>query len=150
METYLITSVPLRKIYTEQMFVLLPTKRMQLRNHADKQRVKRSQHKKGYSIYTVLSWKCARMRPLRKLSGGTAQGRIQPVTLGGAISTKFGFQSHYGFTTVREIKYRLRNTTVTKQQTAKWLHIMKNGFISYHAVLPNCTKSWWLNYFRRF
>jgi len=53
---------------------------------------------------------------------------------GGAISTKFGCQSHYGFTTVREIQYRLRNTTVTKQRTAKWLHIM-NG------VLPNCTKS---------
>jgi len=77
------------------------------------------------------------MRPLRKLSGGTAQGRIQPVTLGGAISAKFGCQPHYGFTTAKEIKYRLHNTTVTKQRTAKWFHIM-NG------VLPNCTKSWWI------
>jgi len=34
---------PLRKFYTEQMFVLLSTKRMQLRNHADTQTVKRSQ-----------------------------------------------------------------------------------------------------------
>jgi len=34
---------PLRKFYTEQMFVLLRTKRMQLRNHADTQPVKRSQ-----------------------------------------------------------------------------------------------------------
>jgi len=72
--------------------------------------------------------------PLRKLSGGTAQGRIQPVTLGGAISVKFGCQPHYGFTTARETKYRLRNTTVTKQRTAKWLHSM-------NAVFLNCTKS---------
>jgi len=75
------------------------------------------------------------MRPLRKLSGGTARGRIQPVILGGGeISVKFGFQPHYGFATGREIKYRLRNTTVTKQRTTKWLHIM-------NVVLPNCTKS---------
>jgi len=33
---------PLKKFYTEQMFVLLRTKRMQLRNHADTQTVKRS------------------------------------------------------------------------------------------------------------
>jgi len=34
---------PLRKFNAEQMFVLLRTKRMQLRNHADTQPVKRSQ-----------------------------------------------------------------------------------------------------------
>jgi len=34
---------PQRKFYTEQMFVLLRTKRMQLRNHADTQTVKDSQ-----------------------------------------------------------------------------------------------------------
>jgi len=33
------------------MFVLLCTKRMQLRNHADTQRVKQSQPWKGYAIY---------------------------------------------------------------------------------------------------
>ena len=32
---------PLRKFYTEQMFVLLRTKRMQLCNHTDTQTVKR-------------------------------------------------------------------------------------------------------------
>jgi len=35
--------LPLRKFYTEKMFVLLRTKRIQLRNHADTQIVKRSQ-----------------------------------------------------------------------------------------------------------
>jgi len=34
---------PLTKFYTEQMFVLLRTKRLQLRNHADIQTMKRSQ-----------------------------------------------------------------------------------------------------------
>jgi len=36
---------PLTKLYTEQMFVLLRTNRMQLRNHADRdtRTVKRSQ-----------------------------------------------------------------------------------------------------------
>ena len=34
---------PLRKFYTEQMFVLLRTKHMQLRNHADTQPMNRSQ-----------------------------------------------------------------------------------------------------------
>jgi len=34
---------PLRKLYTEQMFVLLRTERMQLRNHTDTQNVKPSQ-----------------------------------------------------------------------------------------------------------
>jgi len=34
----------LRKFYLEQMFVLLRTKHMQLRNHADTQPVKGSQH----------------------------------------------------------------------------------------------------------
>jgi len=33
---------PLRKLYTEQMFVLLRTERIQLRNHGDAQPVKRS------------------------------------------------------------------------------------------------------------
>jgi len=33
---------PLRKFYTEQMLVLLRTKCIQLRNHADTQTVKRS------------------------------------------------------------------------------------------------------------
>jgi len=33
---YVYAVFPLRKYYTEQMFVLLRTKRMQLRNHADK------------------------------------------------------------------------------------------------------------------
>jgi len=37
------TVFPLRKFYTEQMILLLRTKRMQLRNHADTQTVKRSQ-----------------------------------------------------------------------------------------------------------
>ena len=60
---------------------------------------------------------------------------LEAVSLGvGAISVKFGCQPHYGFTTAREIKYRLRNNPVTKQRTAKWLHIM-------NAVLPNCAKS---------
>jgi len=34
---------PLRKFYTEQMLVSLRTERMQLRNYADTQTVKRSQ-----------------------------------------------------------------------------------------------------------
>jgi len=34
---------PLRKFYTEQMFVLFRTKRVQLRNHADTQTVNCSQ-----------------------------------------------------------------------------------------------------------
>jgi len=42
---------PLRKFYAEQMLVLLRTKRMQLRNHADTQSVKRSKRWKGYAIY---------------------------------------------------------------------------------------------------
>jgi len=41
---------PLRKLYTEQMFALLRTKRMQLRSHVDTQPVKRSQRWKGYAI----------------------------------------------------------------------------------------------------
>ena len=42
---------PLRKLYAEQMFVLLRTERMQLRNHADTQTVKRFQRQKSYVIY---------------------------------------------------------------------------------------------------
>jgi len=50
----------LRKFYTEQMFVMLRTKRMQLRNHADTQTAKRSQRWKGYakSIYTAFNLEC--------------------------------------------------------------------------------------------
>jgi len=62
--------LPLTKLYTEQMFVLLRTKRMQLRNHADKTQrsvpsVKRAmRYIYTYSIHTVLNLeccKCARM-----------------------------------------------------------------------------------------
>jgi len=57
---------PLRKLYAEQMFVLLRTKRMQLRNHADTHRVKRFQRQKGYVIYVyrinLECWKCAKLR----------------------------------------------------------------------------------------
>jgi len=49
------------------MFVMLRTNRVQLRNHADTQTVKRSQRLKGYAIdiYRILNlegWKRARMR----------------------------------------------------------------------------------------
>ena len=36
------------------MFVLLRTKRMQLRNHADTQTVKRSTRLKGYAVYIYI------------------------------------------------------------------------------------------------
>ena len=66
----------LRKVYPEQMFVLLRTKCMQLRNHAKTQPVKHSNIKMAMRytyiytyiyiyIYTVLNcecWKCAKMR----------------------------------------------------------------------------------------
>ena len=42
----------LRKLYAEQMFVFLRIKRMQLRNHADTQPVKRFQGWMDYAIYT--------------------------------------------------------------------------------------------------
>jgi len=45
---------PPRKFYTEQMFVLLRTKRMQQRNHADTQTLKRSQRWKGYATYIYI------------------------------------------------------------------------------------------------
>jgi len=56
------------------MFALLRTKRMQLRNHADTQPVKRS---KGYAIYIYrIKFRMLEVREnelaLRKLSGGTA------------------------------------------------------------------------------
>jgi len=69
----LMASVPLRKFNTEKMFVLLRTKRMQFRNHADTQTVQRS---KGYAIY-IYSIKLRMLEvrendlALRKLSGGT-------------------------------------------------------------------------------
>jgi len=57
---------PLRKFYAEQMFVLLRTKRMQLRNHTDTQTVKRFQRQKGYVMYiyriNLECWKCAKLR----------------------------------------------------------------------------------------
>jgi len=59
---------PQRKFYTEQMFVLLRTKRMEWCNRADTPTVKRSQRQKGCAIYisgpTALNlerWKSARM-----------------------------------------------------------------------------------------
>jgi len=51
---YPVAVFSLRKFYTEQMFALLRKKRMQLRNHADTQTVKRSQHWKGYAIYIYI------------------------------------------------------------------------------------------------
>jgi len=42
---------PLRKLYTEQMFVLLHTKLMRLRNLVDTQPVRRSKRLNGYAIY---------------------------------------------------------------------------------------------------
>jgi len=77
---------PPRKLYTEQMFVSLCTKRMQLRNHADTQPVKRSKRWKGHAIYTcstnfgMLEVR-ENMIALRKLSGGTAQLRTSEGTL---------------------------------------------------------------------
>ena len=69
---------PLRKFHTEQMFVLLRTKRMQLRNHACTQTVKRSQRWKDYAIYIYrIKFRMSEVREnemaLRKLSGGTAR-----------------------------------------------------------------------------
>jgi len=56
---------PLRKFYAEQMFILLRTKRMQQRNHADKQwsvpNVNRAMWYK-HTVLTLDCWKCARMR----------------------------------------------------------------------------------------
>jgi len=80
---------PLRKFYTEQMFVLFRTKRVQLRNHADTQTVNCSQRWKGYVIYvyTVHSIKFRMLEvreneiALRNLSGGTAQLRTVEGTL---------------------------------------------------------------------
>ena len=71
---------PLRKYYTEQVFVLLRTKRMQLRNHADTQTVKRPQRLKGCAVYMYrIKFRMLEVREneiaLRKLSGGTAQLR---------------------------------------------------------------------------
>jgi len=71
------------------MFVLLRTKRMQLRNHADTQTVKRSKQwsvtRAMRYIYIYLQYqiwnKCARQISLRKLCGGTAHFR----TLEGAL-----------------------------------------------------------------
>ena len=61
------------------MFVLLHTNRVQLRNHADTQTVKRSQRQKGYAIYIYIPYTKFRMLEVRKneialhkLSGGTA------------------------------------------------------------------------------
>jgi len=66
------------------MFVLLRTERMQLRNHADAQTVKRSKRYKGYAtcVYIHIYRDCIKFRMLEmreieiallKLSGGTAQ-----------------------------------------------------------------------------
>jgi len=67
----------LRKFYTERMFALLRTKRMQFRSHADTQPVKRS---KGVAIYIYIyriKFRMLEVREnelaLRKLSGGTVQ-----------------------------------------------------------------------------
>jgi len=68
------------------MFVLLRTKRMQLRNHADTQTVERSQRWKRYAIcihliaFRMLEVRDHEIAP-RKLSGGTGQLRI----LGGTL-----------------------------------------------------------------
>jgi len=63
------------------MFVLLRTKRMQLRNHADTQTVKRY---KGYAMsiqYQILKQVRETEISLRKLSGGTAHLRTLEGTL---------------------------------------------------------------------
>jgi len=82
---------PVRKFCTEQMFVLLRTKRMQLRNHPDTQTAKHSQRKKGYAIHTTNiyiyrpKFRILEVRKnaiaLCKLPGGTAQLRILQGTL---------------------------------------------------------------------
>jgi len=50
--------LPLKKFYPEQMFVLLRTKRMQLRNHADKQWSVPNLKSDMQYIYTVLYLEC--------------------------------------------------------------------------------------------
>jgi len=62
------------------MFVLLRTKRMQLRNYADTQTVKRFQRSKSYAVHLFrIKFRMLEVREneiaLRKLSGGTAQLR---------------------------------------------------------------------------
>ena len=71
------------------MFVLLRTKRMQLRNHADTQIVKRSQRQRGYAIYIyIYSIKFRVLEvseneiALRKLSRGTAHAQLRGSTAG--------------------------------------------------------------------
>ena len=60
---------PLRKFYTEQTFVLLCTKCIRLRNHADTQPVKRF---KGYAFKFRMLEVHENEIALRKLSGSTA------------------------------------------------------------------------------
>jgi len=88
--THRVPVFPLRKFYTEQMFVLLRTRRKQLPNHADTEGVKRSQLERTMRyIYSVLKFRMSEVREneiaLRKLSGGNAQLRtleeILPRTL---------------------------------------------------------------------
>jgi len=70
------------------MFVLLRTKRMQLRNHVDTQTVKRSQRLKGYAVYMYrIKFRMFEVHEneiaLRKLSGGTAHAQLH--TLEGTL-----------------------------------------------------------------
>jgi len=55
------------------------------------------------------------------------QGRIQPVSLGGAISVIFGSKSHYEFTTARDMKDTF--TTLLGQNNGR-----QNGLIIANAV----------------
>jgi len=71
---------PLRKLYTEQMFVVLCTKRMQLRNHVDTNTEELPSLKGLCEVYTQrIKFRMLTVREnetaLRKLSGGTAQLR---------------------------------------------------------------------------
>jgi len=77
---------------------------------------------------------CSKLNKMSQLRAGADP---KPVRVAGAISLYLVVKSHYGFTTVREMKYASQHCCDKTMDDKMALYR--------ECCFPNCTKSWSIN-----